>query len=203
MSEDNSQATVLILKGIAMWPRVFQPDTSFNSSKWSLDLLLDAEGIEVAKKHNLRIKKTSVNKQTGEAVTKYADLYDGYDGSYINITRNTHNYQGEPVEPPVVKDGKLRDIPSSVRVGNGSVMKTRFLVKNRNQDHIKEYGGFGCYLLGVQVLELVEYEGGQDEGGENDFVAEENAFVMNSTSDGGFDFESGDDIPFEPDAKTG
>lgn len=197
MTTDNKkqqQSTILKIKGKLMYPKFSRPDPSFNNPRWTTDLLLDKEGLKIAKEHDLRIKKTRVNKQTGDAETPYGGMFDGYDGSYLRIEKSTHKANGEAVDPPTVKDAKLRDIPSNIQIGNGSEANVRFLVRNSDPEAIKKYGGYGMYLLGAQILDLVEYEYSTDP--EVDFIEEDSGFEIAEGTTGDFDWDKGDS-PFD------
>jgi len=193
----SNETLILKMKGKLMWPKLFTPDTAFNNSRWTLDLLLDEDAVKEAKKHDLRLKKVRFNKKTQETTTPYADQFDGYDGTYLQIDMPTHKQSGEANTPPPVKDAKLRDV-RNISIGNGSDANVRFLVKNRDKSAIEEWGGYGCYLLGVQILNLIEYEGASDP--DVDFVSEDASFEV-ATEDAAFSFEDGDDLPFDPDVQ--
>lgn len=198
-NKNKNESTVLKMKGKMMWPKLFTPDNAFNSTKWTLDLLLDKEGLKVAKENQLKVRKVQFNKKTQETSTPYSDMFDGFDGSYLRITRPTHKASGEAVDPPIVKDSSLRDFPSNVGIGNGSEAYVRFLVKNRDPSVLEEHGGYTGYLLGVQILDLVEYEGSSSSDPDSDFISEDEGFKFeDKENDGGFNWEKGDS-PFDPD----
>ena len=182
----SNEPNILKFKGVFMYPKLFRPDTTYEH-KWCVDLLLDEEHKKIAEENNLRVYKTRYPKGK-PSYDPYVGLYDGYDGSYIRLERKTKNYKEEDVEPPVVKDAQLRDIPSSINIGNGTIGYGRFIVKDGNPEHLKEYGGYGCYLLGAQILKLEEYESNGDGSG---FDAEDDGFTVDT---GGFDNES-DGLP--------
>ena len=179
---------VMKLKGKLMYAKLFQPDTRFDP-KWTADVLLDAQGLEEAQKANLRVKKND----------KWGDLFDGYDGSYVRVERPTTNFAGEERDPPVVKDAKVRDVPSSTGVGNGTDAYVRFLVKTQDNrgnqmspaEAHKKYGGYGMFLTGVQIVNLVPYERSSDP--DTDFVEEDGDFDIGGN--GGF--EAVGDAPFD------
>jgi len=171
------------LKGLAMYPKL-QPgkyDTKFEET-WTVDVLLDKEGLKEAKAAKLRIKKTHI--KDGEAVVKYAGMFEGYDGSYIKLKRSVKDFKGIERDPPKLIDSKLQPIGPRVEIGNGSLINAQFIVKADDAETVKKYGGFGTFLLGVQVLKLVAYEGraadpekefveedGEELSGSSDFVA--------------------------------
>lgn len=162
------KSTIVAIKGKAMYAKVVRPDTKY-APKWVVDILLDAEGIELAKKHKIRTRKSSINKKTQQVRTPYENLYEGYDGTYIRTERFTHKQDGTPIDPPFVVDSKKRNVPSSVQIGNGSDVKVQVLVKNRNLEALEEYGGFGTLFLGIMIINLVPYDGaGADDGFEEE-----------------------------------
>lgn len=187
MTEQNEN--IKKLKGKLMWPKLHQPDTTFDH-KWTLDLLLDSDGLKEAKKEGLRIK-------TRDA---YKDQFEGFDGSFLRIERPIKTAAGEDRDPPIVKDSKVKTISDEVIIGNGSDAYVRFMVKTRDAtgnemspaEAQKKYGGYGMFLMGVQVLNLVEYERSSDP--DRDFV-EEDGFSSQDSS--GFNYEEGDEIPFD------
>ncbi len=191
MSED---LQILKIKGKLMWPKLFKPDTYFEP-RWTVDLLLNEEGKKKAKEETLRVKVND----------KYKGLFDGYDGSFIRIERPVTDRKGEERDPPVVKDAKLRDVPSTVGIGNGTDAIARFFVKTRNKqgkimspaEAMKSNDGYGMFLTGVQIINLVPYENTSDP--ETDFIEEDGSF--STGGDGGFDFEKGDE-PFDKSDST-
>lgn len=186
MSDDN-EIKVLKVKGKLMYARLFRPDTTFED-RWTVDVLLDEEGKKEAEANSLRVKHRD----------NYKDLFDGYDGSYLRVDRPVTGRDGER-ERPVVKDAKLRDLPVDTGIGNGTDANVRFIVKTMDASGntmspaqaMKKYKGYGMFLTGVQILDLVPYERSGDP--DLDFV-EEDGFTAGDT--GGFDFEKGDE-PFD------
>lgn len=188
-----SDTTILKIKGKLMWPKLFTPDTKF-TEKWTTDILLNAEGIKIAKENSLKVKNDRDN---------YKGLFDGYDGSYIKADRPTKKRDGTAVERPAVKDKETRDVPSTVGIGNGTDAYVRVMVKTQDMSGafmapaqaMKKQGGYNTMLLGTQILNLVPYEskGNPDV----DFVSEDSASFEYGSESGGFDFEKGDDMPFD------
>ena len=191
MSEDE-KTQILKIKGKLMWPKLHTPDTKF-TPKWVTDVLLNAEGLKIARENSLRVK-------TNE---KYKDQFPGYDGSYVQVTRNVTKRDGTDMDPPIVKDAKTRAVPSSVDIGNGTDAYVRFMVKTRDMDGtemspavaMKKHGGYGMLLLGVQILNLVPYE--RKGNPDIDFVSDDDGSFEFGSESGGFEFEKGDDIPFD------
>jgi hypothetical protein len=75
-----------------------------------------------------------------------------------------------------VKDSLRNPFPTEKRIGNGSKVNASYFPREYSQYG----GGVKGYLLGVQVVDLVEYSGGDD------FAVVEDGYVNDST----------DDIPF-------
>lgn len=204
MSDD-----ILIVKitGKLMYPKLFHPDTRYED-KWTTDVLLDEAGKKKAQEEGLRVKVND----------KWKDEFKGYDGSFIRAERPCNQVKREtledgsirelkvPRERPTVKDINARDVPSSVGIGNGTDAVVRFIVKTRNKngkvmtpaEAQKEYGGYGMFLTGVQVLNLVPYERTTDP--DTDFVKEEGSFSVDDIDtgdgDGGHEVAKTDD-PFD------
>lgn len=149
-----------------MYPKLFAPDTKY-APKWKADCLLDKEGLEVAKKAELRIKFNP----------KYVGLYEGYDGHFICPERYTHTKAGKPIESPPVKDSTLKDVPSSVAIGNGTDAYVQFTIKSKiSESDKKRWGGYGMFLKGVQILNLVEHAGFKEANPDEDFVTEAGSY---------------------------
>lgn len=194
MSDD---VTVLKLRGKLMYPRVFYPDTMYEH-RWTVDLLLDEAGKREAMEQGLRVKMNEKNK----------DLFDGYDGSFVRIDRPVKDRNGNERERPTVvvyNKGMSgpRDVPSDTGIGNGTDAVVRFIVKKQDNtgkvmspaEAQKKYGGYGMFLTGVQIVNLVPYERSSDP--EMDFVEESGSFeVAETTDEGAFDWKEGD-TPFD------
>lgn len=192
MTEKEQDNLILKLKGRLMWPKIFKPD-SFKPKgsttpvvRWTTDLLLDGESLAKAQEEQLRIRKIDKN---GKAM--YEGLYEGYDGSYLRLERGVTSRAGKEMDPPKVIDAALRPVNPNILIGNGSVAAVRFLVQNGDPSVIEEFGGYKGYLLGVQILELVEFDREIDP--EKDFVEEGSGIEDNDEND--FTAESED--PFE------
>ena len=179
--ENESKSDIIFIKGKAMWPKLFVPDQPPKGKKWTpkwtIDVLLDKEGLAQAEALNLAVETKKDN---------YRGIYEGYTGAYIRINRAVKNFKGDAVEQPVVKDRLRNDWAPNVKIGNGSDVKVKALVKNMNPN---DEGKFGTYLLAVQVINLVKFES-QGEP-EEDFVEEEGNYETPED----FDFDEGDDIP--------
>jgi hypothetical protein len=175
------------LKGKAMYAKVHQLDTKFEP-KWTLDLLLDAESLKMAQEMNLRVKNDR---------DIYKNQFKGYeDGWYIRIDRPLKDRDGDTNDPPKVIDSKLRDVPSHVQIGNGSEVNVQFFIKNGNPAALKKWGGYGAYLLGVQILKLEEFRRSNPD---TDFVEEDGDGAAGSFSTSEFTDDDADAnaLPFD------
>jgi hypothetical protein len=104
------------------------------------------------------------------------ERFDKEDGTPIcKIKRNTHFMKKNPItgameqlelSPPFVKDKYGDDMDHSI-IGNGSVCNVQFIERPWEYSGRK---GISPTLVGVQVMELVEYHGG---GINDEFTYEE------------------------------
>lgn len=190
----DSNINITKIKGKLMWPKLFKPDTAYDH-RWTVDVLLDAEGLKDARAKNLRVKVKD----------SYKDLFDGYDGSYVNAARAVFNKtKNADNTPPVVKDSKLRIINQEIDMGNGTDGIVRGMVKTRNMRGIemspaeaqKEFGGYGLFLTDVMIVNLVPYERETDP--ETDFVPVEGGFEAPTDAPESFvDKFMDDEVPFD------
>ena len=148
-----------IISGTAFWAHVLTPNTRFDpDGEWSIEICnLDATNKKIAEDDGLSIKNKSDDRGDFVCLKQYARTRDG-------IPR------GMPV-----KDSLRNPFPTEKRIGNGSKVNASYFPRA-----YKEYGGgVKGYLLGVQVVDLVEYSG-------DDFDVVENGYVNDST----------DEVPF-------
>ena len=179
MSDD---FTPIKLKGKLMWTHLFVPDKEYN--KYSATLLLDATSEKRAREENLRVKFKE----------EWKDMFEGYSGHFITPEKPVMNKAGNINQPPEVKDAKLRPVSPLTGIGHGTDAYVKFSKKTKDlngkvmspAEVMKKHGGYGCYLYGVQITNLVEYA--RSGNPDVDFVIED--------GDSGFDFEKGDD-PFD------
>jgi hypothetical protein len=187
---DKNDNTSITLTGALYYPKLVIPDTKFEA-KWYVDLFLKGENLEKAKKNALRVKTHKLGK----------DAVEGYDGEYVRIERKVRNYKGEESQRPPVKNSTLQEVPLDIVkvLGNGTIAKVKFLKATKRKggatmspaEAMSEYGGYGMYLQGVQILDLVVYRREGDP--ENDFVVEPS----------GYRFEDGENVDsFEDDIPT-
>lgn len=173
-SNNDNEFEIVKLRGKAMYAKFFTLDTKFEP-KWVADVLLDDEGKKFAQQHTLRVKNNP----------KYVGLFEGYDGSYVRVERpQWDNTKKEDRQPPEVKDSKLRLVPSTTGIGNGSDILVRILIKKKNKkgavlspsEALAEFGGYGNFMTSVQVKNLVPYDRGLNP--EVDFVEEDGDYEV-------------------------
>lgn len=207
MTEPKSETKIVTLKGKLMYPKLFNPDTKYEP-KWTVDLLLDAEGLKEANELALRVQKVRVNKKTKETSIPYENAFPGYDGSYLRIERPVLDKRKKADRTrPVVKDSSgSKDVPSTTSVGNGTDARVKFLIKTQNGDGkelspseaLSENGGYGMFLIGAKLLNIVPYERKDGAGGNYN---PDDDFTKDESSDGGFKVTGNsafddDEIPF-------
>jgi len=155
----------MIVKGIAEWASLHEPNTKYEPV-YSIDLLIDDE------------EKAKIEEACAEFGKKYKsptikkaenDLWR------IKFKQKFNRADGTEAPPIPVVDAAKQPLDKSILVGNGSQVKV--LVRVTDVDN--SFGKFvGFYLQKVQVLELVEYQGEdfEDESGgatEGDGTSEE------------------------------
>lgn len=215
-----------IVQGLAMYAHVHKPSTANNENKFTMDLLLNKEGIQQAKDLGFKIKKKEPKKvdaeimdaediqraeRYNENIKQFSQFADqGYRGEYITVKLQAETKSGGTRSLTIV-DGKKNTIPKDVLIGNGSLVKVKFILQNKETceaqgqpvpDHIKKYGAQAYFIPGdsatMQVLKLVEYATDGNSGGGNDsgFDTVEDGFeVTKKSPPQGNDFEDSE-IPF-------
>jgi hypothetical protein len=132
------------VRGIANWAFVTEPDQKYH--RWSIKLDLPKSEADRLRAVGIKVKKTVVEAEDGSDVVIQR----------VTISRNTKNKKtGEPNIPPEVVDAQLN--PFTDLIGNGSEVIVRF--RPYKWEHPKYGSGVGLDLLGVQVVNLVEYKG--------------------------------------------
>lgn len=137
-----------MIKGKAKWAHVQKPNTKFEYDRWEITIEVDFDTYErYTSEVNFGHKETD-------------------NGTYeIRLEMPTHQASGAPNKPPLVVDKKAK--PMTDLIGNGSEVlvkyRTFFYEKGRQK------GKTRAYLLGVQVVDLVEYT--EDDGEEVSFDA--------------------------------
>lgn len=203
-STPKSESSTEVFTGLIMYPKLHKTDSYKGSvPRWTLDLLLNVEELKRAKAMNLRVKKI---KRDGSA--PYADMFEGYDGSFLRLTKNSVTHDGRSMEPPKVLDENRNVVdPTAYAIGNGTLAKVKVYVsRDLSPEDFKEFGGYKSYMNAVRVMKLVPYAsaGFSDDP---DFVesapsgaARKATNTQNkSASSDGFDWDTGDS-PFDDDS---
>ena len=90
----------------------------------------------------------------------------------VNLKRKAVRKDGSSNDPVVVVDGRKQAIPSSVKIGNGSVGNVK--VYRREYD-VAGRQGVSTILTAIQITNLIEYTGSVDFDVE-DSVADDSEF---------------------------
>ena len=143
----------MLLKNVKInWPRLGDnPGTKYASdeTEWSVDCEVEDDVSRTWIKDGLA-QKEKFNKENGKP--------------FIKIKRNTHFNKKNPVSGvmekheisvPFVKDKYGDEMDASI-IGNGSVCNIQYIVRDWEYQGRK---GQSPTLVGVQVLDLVEYAG--------------------------------------------
>jgi hypothetical protein len=109
------------------------------------------------------------------------------DNPYVSLHKNVRNAKGEENAAPIVVDAKKRRIPDDIlsSIGWGSdvkVLVSRFFMSKWNK--------WGFSIDKIQIINLVEYDGGSDGFDEEDGFEAPGAVVSGSNAD------LDDDLPF-------
>ena len=178
-----------VMQGRALWCKVFQPDTKFDSNGvYSVNVIIPkAEAVEVCeyldglvdKKRKEEIEAKP--KLSGSLSTKppYEPEYDQNGAATGNIefkvklkakvvTRTGDTYE----QKPVVVDAKRTPLDKDTAIGNGSVIKVAYEPIPYMMASTKQVG-VSLRMKGVQVIDLVDFGGGSSMFDEEDgFVTE-------------------------------
>jgi hypothetical protein len=162
--------------GNAMWVKVFEPDTKFNpDGVYSVDLLkpqleatklsdylegLVSERLEEEMKQNPKYKdKLSTHlpfeEDTDQDGNPTGDIKFKFKLDAVGKRRDGNTY----TQKPLVVDAKLSPMTGEKMIGNGSTINVSFEPRTYFIPATKMVG-VKLHLVGVQVLELVEYGGG-------------------------------------------
>lgn len=129
-----------VLNGKAYWASVSNPNTTFEPV-WTIDLSVDENN-----------KKKAID--SGMAVKNKDDER----GDFVTIKRKVTSKNGNQNNPPSLKDSQKRDIKGTL-IGNGSDVNVLYKTYEWSYAGKK---GIGADLQAVQVVNLVEYEEGED-----------------------------------------
>lgn len=128
----------MLIKGTAHWAKVIgdpRPGFDGTTREWSIDVEVDDE----AKAALL---------EAGVKKSRFKEHDDGFE--YIKFRRRELKENGEPNQPIRVVDRQKNPWDNRL-IGNGS--KVACLIRMNDTRY-----GLQPYLLGLQVLDLVEYE---------------------------------------------
>jgi hypothetical protein len=138
----------MIIQGTAYWAKIVgEPQPGFDKSQkeWSLDLSVNDDTVAKLKAEGLGPKIK--NKQDDR-------------GNFISFKRKQIRADGSFAQPIPIKDAKGQDWDGKTLIGNGSLVNVMFLI-NDTEYKGKKFKKPG--ILKVQVVKLVEYEGGERE----------------------------------------
>jgi|TARA_R110000796_G_scaffold232873_1_gene351330 hypothetical protein len=143
-----------VLSGKAHWASISSPNSTFEPV-WQVDLAVEGVELEKAKEMGLTI----MNK-------------DDDRGEFVRIKRKVYRKDGSKNKSPILKDSK-NHVLSEVNVGNGS--DVRVLFKSFDWEYAGKKG-IGADLQAMQVINLIEYEAGEDFDVIDDGYIASNAF---------------------------
>lgn len=143
-----------VLSGKAHWASISSPNSTFEPV-WQVDLAVEGVELEKAKEMGLTI----MNK-------------DDDRGDFVRIKRKVYRKDGSKNKSPILKDSK-NHVLSEVNVGNGS--DVRVLFKSFDWEYAGKKG-IGADLQAMQVINLIEYEAGEDFDVIDDGYIASNAF---------------------------
>tara|TARA_R110000824_G_scaffold129662_1_gene291239 strand:- start:2534 stop:3007 length:474 start_codon:yes stop_codon:yes gene_type:complete len=143
-----------VLSGKAHWASISSPNSTFEPV-WQVDLAVEGAELEKAKEMGLTI----MNK-------------DDDRGEFVRIKRKVYRKDGSKNKSPILKDSK-NHVLSEVNVGNGS--DVRVLFKSFDWEYAGKKG-IGADLQAMQVINLIEYEAGEDFDVIDDGYIASNAF---------------------------
>ncbi len=194
--------------GTASYPYLTRPDTKFNpDGEYRVGLILPAseaksliKTIDEAMTDSLKEAKAEnpkKSKKMKQANPPYAELTDdeGNETGEVQINFKQKALikpkNGQPFEKrPALFDSKGVPLPSNITIGSGSKLKVSFEIHPYYTDLVG--AGVSLRLMGVQVLELVEYTGQSADsfGFEKEDGFEYKATDSNADDDDDFDDEA-------------
>jgi len=157
MADEKIRGTFITFQAPVSWARVHpnqremsNPYNNFEDvgGQYSVQINLTEEQAKEAEAAFLNVKR---NKETG--------------APFINAKRTHLSKSGEEKGPPklyysaVEGDGALTPLPEDIEIGNGSLCNVRIFASIYTKPEIKAAKAT-AKLLGIQVLDLVEYKPG-------------------------------------------
>lgn len=162
-----------IMKGKALWAKVFEPDTKFDANGiYSVNLIIpEAEAAEICEyldgvvqaRYDEEVKAKPKVKNGLSTKAPYDNEYDQNGDPTGNIefkfklkakvqARDGSTYN----QKPVVVDAKRTPMDGDTAIGNGSIIKVAYEPVPYVMASTKQVG-VSLRMKGVQVIELVEY----------------------------------------------
>lgn len=142
-SKELRRNKLMLVKGKAMWAHVQTPDDRFPPAKYSITVEVDDDQAKELRDTGLRVKKEN-------------------DKNIFKVKRNVLKVDGSEAGKPNVVDAATE--PFNDLIGNGSEV----IVQIRPYEYSNNFGsGMSADLVGVQVVDLVPYEG--EGGGGSEF----------------------------------
>lgn len=215
MAEQRQRKLITTPKGIAVWPRLNEPDTKFKpEGVYSVKLRLDAADAEplvrliteMAKAELVRAKAEEKN-PTKRVKIKAADLpyaeevgEDEQPTGHVTVNfkmqaSGVSKKTGKAWERrPALFDAKGAPLPAGVQIGSGSEIKVAFEASPFTTAAVGS--GVSLRLEAVQVIQLRQFE--QRDAGAFGFGEEEGGFdAADVASDSPFSAEEGSEAASE------
>lgn len=182
----NKSKYLVSSKGELLWAHLTTPDTTFKAEgQYHVKLILRGDDAETFKNEIDAAHKKWKASNSGKSYKEYMPykvnkdkdgVEDGLQFHFKMRASGVNSKTGEQyTQKPIVVGPDKRPIPSSVKVGNGSVAKIAYELAPYAQ---MSSLGVQLRLRGVQVLKLVEY---LEDGG--DFFDEEEGYELNYSNE--------------------
>lgn len=186
------------LTGIAAWAFLTKPKPASKykgkpiPASYAVNLLLDVQTAKKLHKEGFNVKKVK------EEIPGIPDA----EGQYYLTIKKPADHKGTPTTPPEIVDAQLN--PFSGLIGNGSKITVVFAAKEWEMELGQTVAtGIAAKLRKVQVLDLVEYGGKEEEEDLEEFAKEEGFIAAETSSekvkkdlDEVFGDDSDDDLAF-------
>ncbi len=208
------KAQSLIIKGTALWAKLFEPDTKFNpEGVYSIKIVAPAddpktleiiEKLEAARtvEYNAAIEEKPARKKLLSESPVFEDEYHHETGEETgNVIFHaklkavvTRKDKTTFEQAPVVVDAKVKALSPKVNVGNGSTVKVNVELIPYMMQSTKSVG-VSLRLKAVQVIDLVEFGNDsasvfdEEDGYEDEGSAATSGFNDNEGTDDGGDDE--------------
>lgn len=181
-----------VIEGKALWAKVHDPDSKFDPNGiYSISVLVEEDQAqemceylnELAKKKLAEEIKNNPKRKnaTLKSPFQFATDRDGNETSEIEfkfkLKAKFQSRDGQTfTQKPIVVDSKRTPMSKDNLIGNGSLVKVAFepipyLMMNTQQCSVS------LRLKGVQVIQLVEYQGG------NDLFEDEEGYIAKAAQD--------------------